>query len=172
MNFNEYQTQALKTAQYPHEYKVLYPLLKLGGEIGEVSEKVGKTLRDHDGDFSTKKHDIALEIGDVLWYIAALSHDIGISLEFPKDVTTEGDEVFTTLNLQRLQGKLVARIFESWEDSVYPKAITRILKEILLSAGELAYLLGYSYLDIVNLNLEKLSSRKQRGVIGGSGDHR
>jgi NTP pyrophosphatase (non-canonical NTP hydrolase) len=170
MTFKEYQTQALTTARYPQDYRIFYPLLKLGGEIGEVSEKVGKVLRDNNGDFSGKEEAIALEIGDVLWYIATFSHEIKISLEFP-EITKAEDIILTTLNLQRLQGKLVGRVFETWEDS-FPPAITRLLKEILRSAGEISHLLGYTLIDIAQLNLDKLSSRKQRGVIGGSRDDR
>jgi len=170
MTFQEYQTYTRKTAQYPQTRRILYPLLKLGGEIGEVSEKVGKVLRDEKENFSGKELAIAIEIGDVLWYVAALSYEMEINLEFP-EITSAEDIFLTTLNLQRLQGKLVSRVFETWEDK-FPPAITRLLKQILKSAGELAFLLGYSLTEIAQLNLDKLSSRKQRGVIGGSGDDR
>jgi NTP pyrophosphatase (non-canonical NTP hydrolase) len=39
-------------------------------------------LRDYDGVFTDElKLNIAKEIGDVLWYIAALSRDLGFTLE-------------------------------------------------------------------------------------------
>ena len=91
MTLNEYQRAALETAVYPKEYKVIYPSLGLTGEAGEVADKVKKVLRDSevivrdsigaivlpDG----KREELAKEVGDVLWYIATLSYDLGYSLE-------------------------------------------------------------------------------------------
>ena len=76
MGLNEYQTAAAKTAIYKAEHSVLYPALGLAGEAGEVANKVKKMLRD--GDFDRQA--IAAEIGDVLWYIAALSRDLNIDM--------------------------------------------------------------------------------------------
>lgn len=80
MNFNDYQDQASKTAIYKHE--IIYPALGLANEAGEVLGKIKKVLRDSDGDFThEKREEIGDEIGDVLWYIAALSRDLGLSLD-------------------------------------------------------------------------------------------
>ena len=76
MGLNEYQKAAANTAIYKAEHSVLYPALGLAGEAGEVANKVKKMLRD--GDFD--RHAIAAEIGDVLWYIAALSRDLNIDM--------------------------------------------------------------------------------------------
>ncbi len=108
MQFNQYQRAALKTVIYPQHYQVIYPALKLSGEAGEVAEKVGKSLRDRDGEMSPEfKSELAKELGDVLWYIAAMAAD-----------------------------------------------------------------LGYDMQTIAEMNLIKLQSRAQRGVLGGSGDNR
>lgn len=80
MNFQDYQTQAVKTAIYKHD--IIYPALGLANEAGEVLGKIKKVLRDNDGDFSaSKRHEIGAEIGDVLWYIAALARDLNLPLE-------------------------------------------------------------------------------------------
>lgn len=82
MEFKEYQDQALSTAVYNRCWSIIYPALKLSGEAGEVSEKVGKVLRDEQGIFLDEKRlELAKELGDVLWYINALAHDIGYDLE-------------------------------------------------------------------------------------------
>jgi len=79
MNFDNYQDQASKTAIYKHE--VIYPALGLANEAGEVLGKIKKVLRDNDGDFTPeKREEIGEEIGDVLWYIAALSRDLDLCL--------------------------------------------------------------------------------------------
>jgi len=82
MNLNEYQEAALTTAIFPPEYGLIYPALKLAGEAGEVAEKVGKVLRDEGGEFSDeKKKELALEVSDVLWYVAAMAGSLGYTLD-------------------------------------------------------------------------------------------
>lgn len=80
MTLNEYQSKAMETAIYP--LPIIYPTLGLTGEAGEVSDKVKKVIRDKGSDFTNQdtKHAIAEEIGDVLWYCATLSHDLGYTL--------------------------------------------------------------------------------------------
>ena len=81
LSLNEYQKMARETAIYP--LPIIYPVIGLAGEAGEVADKAKKVIRDKDGDFTSDetRHAIAEEIGDVLWYCAALSHDLGYSLE-------------------------------------------------------------------------------------------
>lgn len=82
MTLNDYQEKALSTAVYGSGSKIIYPTLGLVGEAGEVADKVKKVLRDNEGNFDEwRKLQIAAEIGDVLWYIAALSQDLGFTLE-------------------------------------------------------------------------------------------
>ncbi len=83
MTFEEYQVEARKTAVYPNkDNNFIYPTLGLAGEAGEVAEKIKKVLRDNDGIVSDeKKTEITKELGDVLWYVANLSKELGISLE-------------------------------------------------------------------------------------------
>ena len=52
MTFDQYQEEALSTAIYPRESGIVYPVLGLTGEAGEVADKVKKTIRDHEGVFS------------------------------------------------------------------------------------------------------------------------
>ena len=80
MNFNEYQKIARSTAVYPEEYKVVYPALGLCGEAGEVADKIKKTVRG-DTPLDEVTGDIAMELGDVLWYVAVLADDLGITLD-------------------------------------------------------------------------------------------
>lgn len=82
MTINEYQTGALSTAIYPAERKIIYPTLGLTGEAGEVADKVKKVIRDNNDDFTDeRKRQIALELGDVMWYAATLANDLGYTLE-------------------------------------------------------------------------------------------
>ena len=82
MTLNEYQEEAEVTAVYPEERNIIYPTLGLTGEAGEVADKVKKVMRDKEWAFDDQtKIDIALELGDVLWYVSILARDLGMSLE-------------------------------------------------------------------------------------------
>ena len=82
---------ALETAVYPKEFKTIYPALGMNGEAGEVADKVKKVLRDsevivRDGSGAiilpdAKREELAKEVGDVLWYVATMSYDLGYTLE-------------------------------------------------------------------------------------------
>lgn len=83
LKLNEYQELAQEFAIYP--MPVIYPALGITGEAGEVSDKIKKWIRDNGWSpfqpISTSDAEaVALELGDVLWYIAALAHDLGFPL--------------------------------------------------------------------------------------------
>lgn len=86
IDFDEYQRAARKTAIYPEGSRVTYPALGLAGEAGEVCELIKKAIRDGevgpDGRRTIKIDEVkvARELGDVLWYVAALAGDLGLSL--------------------------------------------------------------------------------------------
>lgn len=104
MDFPEYHQFVRAMKVFPEKFAVVYPALGMIGEAGEVSEKVKKWLR---GDRELNKEDLVKEIGDVLWYCAALADDLGYTLD-----------------------------------------------------------------DVARMNVEKLVSRRERGVVKGSGDNR
>lgn len=52
------------------------------------------------------------------------------------------------------------------------KEIAKELSDVMWYAATLAHDLGYSLTDICQLNIQKLQSRKLRGVLHGSGDNR
>jgi len=83
MTFEEYQQRSRVTARYPDiGNNFVYPTLGLAGEVGEVAEKIKKVLRDEGGVVSEeKKQEIAKELGDVLWYMAQIATELGVSLE-------------------------------------------------------------------------------------------
>lgn len=99
LTLNQYQKMVLETAIYPQP--IIYPTLGLTGEAGEVSDKVKKVLRDNNSIFTEdKKTEIAKEVGDVLWYCATLSHDIGYTLEEIAQMN------YDKLHSRQLRGKL------------------------------------------------------------------
>jgi NTP pyrophosphatase (non-canonical NTP hydrolase) len=83
MNFNDYQTKSRKTAKYPTiVHPVIYPTLGLVNEAGEVAGKIKKVFRDKDGQINEETHEaLKAELGDVLWYIAQIATELGLSLD-------------------------------------------------------------------------------------------
>ena len=86
MTFDDYARNARATAAYPATATLLYPVLKLAGEAGEVAEKLGKLMRDEGwtpgSPLTPDQRDaLALELGDVLWYVAAVAHDLDLPLD-------------------------------------------------------------------------------------------
>ena len=85
MTFNNFQTNASRTAFYPRNFKnegLYYTTLGLVGEAGEIANKVKKIMRDSEGKLNKiNKADIFDELGDVLWYCASLADELGVNLE-------------------------------------------------------------------------------------------
>jgi len=113
MDFRQYQEATKETAIYPKEIEnsdiqsLVYVVLGLASESGELAGKLKKAIRD-DGFLTIEKREaMGAELGDVLWYVARIA-----------------DELCVDLN------------------------------------------------DISQQNIDKLFSRKERGVLKGSGDTR
>lgn len=97
MNFNDYQLKSRKTAGYPAiGHPVIYPVLGLANEAGEVAGKVKKVFRDKEGKISEETRDaLKAELGDVLWYLAQVATELGLTL----------DEI-AEHNIEKLYGRL------------------------------------------------------------------
>lgn len=82
MDFDEYQKKVRETAIYPHQGENLsYPALGLNGEAGEVADKIKKIIRDDNGVLTpTRREDMIKELGDVLWYLAAIAWELKVDL--------------------------------------------------------------------------------------------
>lgn len=79
--FDQYQDFIAQFAEYPEKDTgdkdaLAYCALGLTGEAGEYSEKVKKYLRDGVFDHGAA----AMELGDVLWYLARSAHELGYPL--------------------------------------------------------------------------------------------
>ncbi len=96
MRFDDYQKKSRETALYPKMLRpIVYSAIGLAGETGELLNKVKKIFRDNKGILDTeRKEEISSEIGDVLWYLAQVATDCGLSL---KNVARE--------NIKKLQSR-------------------------------------------------------------------
>ena len=100
MTFYEYEEAAMDCAIYDHE--LIYPVLGLLSEAGEVADKVKKIMRDEEIEVidpildlnAEQRKAIALELSDVLWYVTATAADLGYGL----------DEI-ASMNIDKLQSR-------------------------------------------------------------------
>lgn len=76
MELNTYQKQARRSRLPTAD--AAYVLVNLTGEVGELNSLVAKAVRD-DHDIDVEK--VKLELGDILWHIAALADDFNMSLD-------------------------------------------------------------------------------------------
>lgn len=113
MNFQEYQARATESADYPEmkEGGLVYPALGLAGEAGEVADKIKKIWRNRGAssgeDLTPEEYRaLSLELGDVLWYCAALATAMKTSLE-----------AFAEMNLAKLADRKARGVIKSEGDN-------------------------------------------------------
>lgn len=83
MEFKYYQNRCLDT--WTGEQKLVRTFFGVAGEAGELCEKIKKHMRG-DYDLDELKNRTRKEIGDVLYYLAVMSHELGFELD---DIASE-----------------------------------------------------------------------------------
>jgi NTP pyrophosphatase (non-canonical NTP hydrolase) len=104
MNTEQYQIMVESFDCHVEENKLFAHALGLAEEAGEFCGKLCKAHRKQD---EAEHHDLLLELGDVIWRVAALCNQLGVGMD-----------------------------------------------------------------EVMALNIQKLTARKNRGTIIGEGDHR
>jgi hypothetical protein len=177
MQFNEYQQHARKTAVYPSiGGSTVRHLLDLAVRVGRLFEFSKKLARDSNGlidmDDRLKLNNM---LGAIDWAVLELREHLG---EFE---LSESDGVFDRLSYPSLE--LIGESSEVAEavldllngDSVADNQILPILKEsgdVLYPLASIASELGVEFDRVAGMNVKKLESRKDRGVLNGTGGDR
>ena len=79
MKLDTYQNQARKYSVLENDAdRIAYGLLNMAGEVGEITSKHAKAIRDKT---PVDKSDLEKELGDLLWSICAYADGMGFSLE-------------------------------------------------------------------------------------------
>lgn len=189
--FDDYEKFTDDMAIYPDAKKDLwYPTLGLNGEAGEVAEKIKKILRK-DYELTDKiKVDIVLELGDVLYYATRISMALNIKLKelFVDYITFEDFEehvnkigisdkeglVHFVLRINKFAGLIGDKVDSNNGnlDGMEKVLVKCFLRNILYYITKSANALNLKLTDVVNLNVSKLSHRKDTDKVKGSGDHR
>jgi len=84
MELNEYQLRTRGTATYDNSGipggGLTYAILALAGEVGELANKWKKQLRAGT-QTEPQREVLADELGDCFWYVGAVAHELGFTLE-------------------------------------------------------------------------------------------
>ena len=150
-----YAEQAWEFA-LPSARNVKYLSLGLWGEVGELASLVAKSIRD---DTELDKTAVAKELGDVVWFVAASA------------MFMDAGDDFTTLLHDAEVGDNDRTLIEEAE-AVLDATIRTDFVDLFDSIASLAHGLGYTLDEVLEMNLAKLQSRRDRGKITGSGDDR
>lgn len=77
--FDDYQNWAMSKAVYATEgvASSFYPILGLVSEVGELAALMKRELRD---DKQYSKESVKKELGDILWYLAAVCREEGLTM--------------------------------------------------------------------------------------------
>ncbi len=84
MTFDEYQREAAKSLIRHSDPMTCKTILALGvaGEAGEVADKWKKLLVYWNSELTDeRKADFGKELADVVWYVAVLADELGLSLD-------------------------------------------------------------------------------------------
>lgn len=148
MELNEYQKQAMNTCMESSN-NVAYMFLNLAGELGELAEKMSESISDRR--WNETLRELCLSLGEL--------GDIGKNLRKHPDtpIAEEIRHAFWKLKYLR---------------PVFREELQKEIGDIMWQLNGLMTVLGMSAEDVARQNLEKLASRKERGVIDGEGDNR
>lgn len=80
MTFEEYQRAAMTTRTYGDDVAKDYTIPALAAEVGEVCGKWAKHIRDNT-DFAQMRKALSLELGDVIWQVAAVCDAFGFRMQ-------------------------------------------------------------------------------------------
>ena len=186
---NKYQSSANLVAVYPGRLGeridipiagLLYVSMGLSGEIGELQEKIV---------CKCDLEEIKKEFGDVYWYISQVCMELStpmsylakVKIEFKKLRKLQDADMLLErqlLALSILSGRVSEIMKKSFRDSNghisgdKKNEVIDILAKILHNLNGLSGMCGIMPEDAMDANIHKLFSRKDRGVLGGSGDNR
>jgi NTP pyrophosphatase (non-canonical NTP hydrolase) len=77
----EYQEFIKKFAIYPKDQALSYLALGLASEVGEVTGKLKKLIRDNGSVMSDEqRRALKAELGDVAWYLFMLGTEMGLDM--------------------------------------------------------------------------------------------
>ncbi len=159
VTFDDYKEAIKKFDIYPKEAAGLFTILGLIEEIGEI--KLKKVYRDDEGEITKdRKSKILAELGDIYWYCAKGSNVINQD-------NFEIDSITKNYLAMIVEIGIMAQSYLS-----YSNLRSTGCYNIRKYANSIALQLETLPENVMRDNLNKLTDRKKRDKIKGSGDNR
>ena len=201
VTFNQYQEAVQETAIY-HTigHPIVYPVLGLNGETGEVAEKVKKFVRDLNFKMTPEwKSLLKKELGDVFWYLSETARQAGFMLEDISNMNHNFNTsniaiyhkkvcnrmvypvlghglILPALGMNKAAGDIADIIIEyGFISEIENRMRIKIkghLRDLLLYLIECSNQLGFTLDEIAQGNIKKLRERVENGTLKGNGDNR
>ena len=94
--------------------------------------------------------------------------------QWTRTIAKYEDPMYPVLGLAEEAGELAGKYGKCLRDKTeFPKeAVKKELGDVLWMAAAIAHDNGWTLSEVAQANVDKLESRKERGVLGGSGDNR
>lgn len=191
MQLNEYQAKAITTA-LPNAFKLEYLVPGLGGEVGEVQEVLnGSYESQHEF-----RQALISELGDIYWFIALTCHyfnwqlediilgNFGGDFKEYQEIVDEKVEdgpfgqISLAFSLSTAAGNAQSAFAKAVRDDNGTLSEARLskfrvsLEDTFYYTALLAKTVDASVVTLMEKNISKLFDRKDRGVLGGSGNNR
>lgn len=99
----KYEDVVKLTKVYPEEAKYIYAALGLSSEAGEVAGKIKKYVRGDYESIDEIRNKIIDELGDVLWYVAALALELDTNIDEIKDRNAQ--KLLNRLKQNKIKGE-------------------------------------------------------------------
>lgn len=183
--FEEYQAFTKSTAIYPKlSIAPVYPALGLADEVGELCEKVKHIIEPASWHGSRRelRNAVLLEVGDVAWYCARVLGDLQFLMEAPtKTYNGEATLYCVCLHAAARAGFVAGRVKkflrdgEDWGGEKITQNNFQILdavNDVMVCLVTVCRFLDSTIEEVLLANMQKLQSRKDRGVLQGDGDNR
>ena len=184
MTLNEYQNQAITTKIYDDSVAIPYVVLGIAGEAAELYEKVMDYQKGKDVSLDL----LGKEIADVVWYLAAWCEENGETLGavaindldridlFPNFEDLLEQLIVFSGGIAEVTKKALRDDFEQVSKGQFPadklSKANKLVSKLYWTCDDLASRIGIDMQGLLIQNIEKLASRAERGVLGGSGDNR
>ena len=195
MNLNEYQNLAAETAFYPgrnanlpggikHEEILkcspipfpgyVYTVLGLVGELTELKECANNATDDFELTEENRER-VIKELGDCFWYLSQFTMELGIPFSQIDSTESWKPGHYGPHHSCGIICELVKKVIRDNCGNITPNIKEKILKELRIIYSHLVWFCDIYDIDpnhVMKKNIEKLFSRKERGVLGGSGNDR
>lgn len=192
MKITDYAVKARSLNFYPAAATFFGPAFGICGETGELVEKI-----QHGG----SDDEIIKEMGDVLWYLVNTLEDIQwsfvdcvsyfanlrshqdcfsivqshVAFLYENDTLVESSDI-TELHIYSAKIAEIAKKALRDNNGVVPDSKRKVVgKYCMLILQQLCigcHVMGLNLDDVAQANIDKLFDRRDRGVLGGSGDAR